>query len=164
MPSLAVVESRSKQNAGFDFCWWQGRSTKLDAVSGDAFMGQGNQRNIFMKPLTGRKVGRPTIGDCAMTSGERSKKQRALTKGKVHSRSIELTTTAKQELQRAADQAGLSVNGALLVAIYLLTKETPVEIADLAKLVARRFGTRVEFTNEDGTKTRIGLGRYGNHQ
>jgi hypothetical protein len=127
-------------------------------------MTQGNQRKNSMKPNTGRKVGRPTIGDRAMTSAERSRKRRALTKGTVHSHRIELTTIAKQELQRSADHAGLSVNGAVLVAIYLLTKETPAEVSDLAKLVAQRFGIRLELTQDDGTKARVRLGRYGKYQ
>lgn len=111
-----------------------------------------------MKPATNGKVGRPPIGDRAMTSGERSKRYRSLTKGEVHSRSFELTTTARNELQRAADHAGISVNAALLVAINLLSKETSVEVAELARLAAHAHGVRIELTDERGKKSRISVG------
>lgn len=75
--------------------------------------------------------------------------------------SFDFSTSAHQELQRIAGHTGLSSTGVLLVAIHLLSRMPPKEIADLAPMVAKLFSQRIEHTDEDGQVSRFHVGGYG---
>src|SRR5690606_4363359 len=118
----------------------------------------------IMKPRTLAKVGRPLIGDRPMTSGERSKRYRTESKGKVYSRSFDLSSEAMNDLQRAADLSGVSARGALLVAIHLLAAQEPAEVRRLAERVSLLYGARIEVQDGRGRKSRVGSVTAGRRQ
>lgn len=133
----------------------------LDSEATRACMGEVQANKTEMKHPSFRKVGRPSIGEVAMTPNERSRRYRQQYADSRRHTSFDIAATAHLDLQRIADQAGVSATGVLLVAIHLLTRMDSAEVAKLAPSVAEFYGQRVELTDVDGKVSRVQVGGYG---
>jgi len=124
-------------------------------------MDEAQTNKIEMKYPTSGKVGRPIIGEVAMTSTERSRRYRKEGTSRRRHTSFDLATSAHQELLRTANKAGVSATGALLAGIHLISQMDSDELATLVKTVAKLHGQRIAFSAEVGQASRVPIGGYG---